>query len=96
MYYNTNNESGDTLLSSINSTAKQEDVVLSIFTAFPRTNFSPDDIQAWLVDNSEKTYPITSIRRAMTNLTNQKKLNKTNTMKTGVWGKSTHTWKLAR
>ena len=93
MYYNTNNETGDVLKSSIESSNKQEEVIMVIFNHYKR-NLSPDEIQGILVDNSETTYPITSIRRAMTNLTNDGKLKKTNIMRKGVWGKMTHTWKL--
>ena len=93
MYYNTNNETGDVLRSSIESSNKQEEVIMAIFNHYKK-NLSPDEIQGILVDNLETTYPITSIRRAMTNLTNDGKLKKTNIMRKGVWGKMTHTWKL--
>ena len=93
MYYNTNNETGDVLRRSIDSSTKQEEVIIARFNHYKR-NLSPDEIQGILVDNSETTYPITSIRRAMTNLTNDGKRKKTNIMKKGVWGKMTHTLKL--
>lgn len=93
MYYNTNNESGEVLLNSIKNSKKQEDAIMVIFNYY-KTNLSPDEIQGILVDRSEKTYPITSIRRAITNLTKNGKLKKTTQMKKGAWGKLTHTWKL--
>ena len=39
--------------------------------------------------------PITSIRRAITDLTNEGKLVKTNSLKKGNYGKKCHCWKLA-
>ena len=45
--------------------------------------------------DQEVSWPITSIRRAITDLTNAGKLTKTDTMKLGRYGKHVHTWKLA-
>ena len=92
MYYNTNNESGDTLKSSKTKTLNQENLVLHVFKTNPKINLSPDDVQGVLVDDFQAAFPITSIRRSITNLTNSNKLKKTNKMKQGVWGKKTHTW----
>tara|TARA_Y100000401_G_scaffold39990_1_gene30376 strand:- start:6563 stop:6850 length:288 start_codon:yes stop_codon:yes gene_type:complete len=94
MYYNTNKESGAVLKNSFDSTKKQEDLVLAVFQTYPKENLSPDDVQGFLVDNIQAAFPITSIRRSITNLTSNNKLEKTNKMKQGVWGKQTHTWKL--
>ena len=96
MYYNTNKESGAILKNSFDITKKQEDLVLSVFETYPKENLSPDDIQGFLVENVQLAYPITSIRRSITNLTNENKLKKTDEMKKGVWGKMTHTWVLRR
>ena len=96
MYYNTNKESGAVLKNSFDSTKKQEDLVLAVFETYPKENLSPDEIQKFLLDHAEVTYPITSIRRSITNLTNNNKLKKTDKMKNGVWGKQTHTWILRR
>ena len=94
MYYNTNDETGETLQSSRNATMKQEDQILGIFQAFPNEGLTPFDIEDFARDQ-EVNWPITSIRRAITDLTNAGKLTKTDTMKLGRYGKHVHTWKLA-
>jgi Fe2+ or Zn2+ uptake regulation protein len=88
-YYNTNNEEGANLLKSRMNTQKQEDVIYLLFN--DDVHLSPDMIKTLLVQD----YPITSIRRALTNLTDKGLLKKTNEMVMGKYGKKTHTWKLA-
>ena len=94
MYYNTNDETGETLQSSRNATMKQEDQILGIFQAFPNEGLTPFDIEDFARDQ-EVNWPITSIRRAITDLTNAGKLTKTDITKLGKYGKQVHTWKLA-
>ena len=86
VYYNTNKESGDTLVKSNNSALKQEDVILNVFLG--NSKLTPEEVLRF----SGLNVPLTSIRRAMTNLTNDGKLEKTNTMKKGSYGKMVHTW----
>ena len=94
MYYNTNNETGETLQSSRNATMKQEDQILGIFQAFPNEGLTPFDIEDF-ARNQEVNWPITSIRRAITDLTNAGKLTKTDVKKMGRYGKNVFTWKLS-
>ena len=88
-YYNTNNEEGQELLTSRVNATKQEDIIYLLFDN--DSYFSPDMIKTLLVQD----YPITSIRRALTNLTDKGLLEKTDKMVMGKYGKKTHTWKLA-
>ena len=90
MYYNTNDEAGNTLRSSRNKTKTQEEIILEFFTNNPNLQLSPFEIS----DTLELNAPITSIRRAMTNLTLEGKLKKTNVMVVGPYGKHVHTWRL--
>ena len=94
MYYNTNDETGGTLRSSRDATTKQENMILSIFETYPNEGLTPFDIEDFAHDQ-EVSWPITSIRRAITDLTNAGKLTKTDTKKLGKYGKFVHTWKLA-
>lgn len=94
MYYNTNDETGETLNSSRNATTKQENMILAIFETYPNEGLTPFDIEDFAHDQ-EVSWPITSIRRAITDLTNAGKLTKTDTKKLGKYGKFVHTWKLA-
>ena len=93
MYYNTNDETGETLHSSRNATTKQENMILAIFETYPNEGLTPFDIEDFAHDQ-EVSWPITSIRRAITDLTNAGKLTKTDTKKLGKYGKFVHTWKL--
>lgn len=87
-FYNTNKESGETLKSSRLKCNRQEDVILKIFKDNKEHLLCADEIH----ELSQLNAPITSIRRAITNLYNQGKLIKTNTMKKGRYGKNTHTY----
>jgi len=92
-YHNTNNESGAILASSNKKTAKQEVKVLEFFKSNSKSDlFSPEDVLEQ-VDFGKLT-PITSVRRAITNLTNSGHLKKTSTMKRGQFGKKIHTWQI--
>jgi len=78
----------------------QEERILAFFMSRPRELFTPDDV--WTMfpvkdfgDDSRNT-PLTSIRRAMTNLTTAGLLEKTKTMRIGYYGKLTHCWRIAR
>jgi hypothetical protein len=90
MYYNTNDETGDALKSSRRKAGTQEEIILHFFTNNPNLQLSPFDIQNILGLNA----PITSIRRAITNLATNGDLRKTKLMKIGPYGKQVHTWRL--
>ena len=95
MYYNTNNETGSTLISSRANTETQEDVILGIFNHSPSNEFTPFEILSTIeFQDPNCKWPITSIRRAITNLTDSNKITKTNNQKIGPYGKSVYTWKL--
>ena len=94
MYYNTNDETGETLQNSRSNSVNQENMILAIFETYPNESLTPFDIEDFAHDQ-EVHWLITSIRRAITDLTNAGKLNKTETKKLGRYGKFVHTWKLA-
>ena len=84
-HYNTTNESGNQL-SLLNEIAiKQEDKVLELFTIYKK--LSPSDVWKYY-----SQYPLTSIRRAMTNLSLQGKLVKTDEKKIGIYGRNEFYW----
>ena len=88
MYYNTNKETGNTLKNSISKSNTQEDIVLDIFNKHKKLSAS----QVWKIYNNQLT-PITSIRRAITNLCSRGTLIKTNETALGVYGKKEHLYK---
>jgi len=89
-YYNTNKEEGDELFQSERKAHSQEELIITLFSK--GEYLSPDEILD--ICNEDHNYPITSIRRALTNLTNKGLLVKTDRFKIGRYGKKTHTWSL--
>jgi len=91
-YYNTNEEAGSTLKKSRVKANIQEDKILSLFRKYSGIAFAPHEVCQKVFDNS---VPITSVRRAITNLTTAGKLVKTGRMKDGPYGKKVHCWMFA-
>ena len=91
MYYNTNNETGLTLSDSWVKSAQQNELILRLFMDNVNQVFTPDEI-LHLCEVCEKNWPITSIRRAISTLTDQGKLTKTNELREGRYGKKEHVW----
>jgi predicted transcriptional regulator len=90
MYYNTNKESGNTLANSTIKAKTQEQIIFNIFTE--NTNLTASE--AWKIYNQKGNTPLTSIRRAITNLCNKGKLIKTKDTKPGLYGKKEHVYTL--
>ena len=91
MYFNTNKESGETLKQSRKKTDSQEAAILQFITDWPKNHFSPTFIWSMLFNRG---IPLTSVRRALTNLTNEGYIYKTDFMVDGCYGKKEHTWRL--
>ena len=97
-YHNTNKETGAELAQSQNKAMTQEEAVESIFLTKEwldsTTELTPSDV--WVVYDMEykENTPMTSIRRAISNLTKKGKLVKTDKMKDGYYGKQEHCWRL--
>jgi len=88
-YYNTNHEVREVLNNSISKNQIQQNLILKFFQVHS-SNFTPCEIETYFPN-----FPLTSIRRAVTNLTREGKLIKTHKMKIGKYGKQCHTWRLA-
>ena len=89
-YYNTTNEKGATLFDSERKAQSQEEKILTFFQTH-LDQFSPTSIKRLVLPNS----PLTSIRRAITNLTKAGKLKKTGIKVLGTYGKLEHCWVIA-
>tara|TARA_Y100000385_G_C13066488_1_gene626939 strand:- start:117 stop:434 length:318 start_codon:yes stop_codon:yes gene_type:complete len=88
-FYNTNKESSQESLESSRKAKRQEIVIYDLFLLFNEP-LSPSMVYKAL---NEK-WPITSIRRAMTNLTDDGVIVKTQETVKGVYGKNEHLWSL--
>ena len=89
-YFNTNAEHGMTLSESKEHALRQQNRILSYFQSFPNENFTPEEV--WKALYNDNT-PLTSVRRAITNLTQAGKLIKTGNMKVSSFGKRCHCWR---
>jgi len=88
-YYNTTEETGSELAESHAKAKTQEKKILLCFHD-QRNPLSASVLCEMLND----AYPITSIRRALTDMTNQGDLEKTDKKVMGRYGKREHQWKL--
>ena len=90
-FYNTIGLKGKNYAKAIKNANTQNDRILTIlkFKKVPMTPFQ-------ILDEYQKYYPIcpvTSIRRSLTNLTNQGFLEKCETMGMGIYGMPNNKWK---
>ena len=88
-FYNTNKETAKESLDSSRKAKKQEVVIYDLFLLFNEP-LSPSMVHNAL----NNKWPITSIRRAMTNLTDDGMIVKTQKTAKGVYGKKEHLWAL--
>ena len=89
-YFNTTNESGADLKQSHAKAKRQEDVILTIYQRHKKLTAS----DAWSFYCTTKRCPLTSARRAITNLANEGLLFKTQTKKMGMYGKPEYVYRL--
>ena len=95
-YYNTNRETGGEPHERTKQQKNKKRLVLAVFETYPNEPLTPDDVHNFIKENSDdpnsKLWPITSIRRAISDLTKNSKLYKTDIKKTGSYGKRVHCW----
>jgi len=94
-YHNTNHEQGVILFESEIKAQSQESKILEILKQNKIENLTPELIQ----ENYFPNAPITSIRRAFSNLAHPDKwdvLEKTDIMIEGNYGKNIHTWEFKK
>lgn len=71
---------------------KQEERVLFFFQDNPGKEYTP--MEVWLRVFRKEKVPLTSVRRAMSNLTKRGFLEKTEIQRMGVFGKYNYCWRL--
>lgn len=92
-FHNTTRLSGAELREAVLAAEKQDDAVLAIFRN-ARGPLSPSDVWGQ-VQQAGKAWPLTSIRRAITNLTDDGALARLDLQKPGIYGKPEHLWSVA-
>lgn len=91
-YYNTTNEKGEKLKEYQAKALTQKEMITRHFLKNKGKEFSPSEVWQKLFDIFT---PITSIRRAISDLTDEGILVKTQNQKKGLFGRKEHTWKYA-
>lgn len=93
-YYNTTDESGQLLLDYETKSKCQDALVLNVFKRLGRP-LTPSEVWGFLTGSQEiaRETPITSIRRSITNLTNDLFLIKTKEKGIGKYGRRELKWK---
>ena len=90
-FYNTINLYGSDLFRANDKARKQEDVVLELFKS--SKGLTPFEVDEKLRQMG-RIYPITSIRRSITNLTKEGKLVKTAIKRVGDYGQMNYVWEI--
>jgi hypothetical protein len=99
-FYNTTNLEGQDLIDAVKQAKTQQDAVYQFFKKRPGYEFTPFEVWSLLralrPDMVAELTPVTSIRRAITNLTNAQPplLKKTSNQKEERLGAKNFTWKL--
>ena len=88
-FYQTIDQVGSALKESNKKASKQEDLIYSLFVKCNQP-LSP----SMVLSQSGMNCPITSIIRAMTDLTNSGRIVKTDRQVRGMYGKAEHLWEL--
>lgn len=90
LFHNTVKIEGKDLKEAQRRASKQEEAILAFFRAHNTEIFTPCQVAEQFPN-----WPITSIRRSITNLTNRGELIKTNLKRLGVYGVINFCWKAA-
>jgi len=90
MFYNTINLTSSDLQIAKDNAKSQEEFIKWLFNNNTSLKITPSQLMVLFGRNT----PITSIRRALTNLTNDDFLQKTDEMIQGLYNKPEHIWKL--
>lgn len=92
-YYNTTHLTGEELKQAWKDAETQEQQILILFRKYHDRLFTPFEVLDRVYPNGD--VPITSVRRAITNLTECRALLKTEVQRDGPYGKPSYCWRLA-
>ena len=90
-HFNTTHLDGYELKTANESAAAQQVAIMDFFKARPGSEYT-----ACQVFISLNSYPLTSVRRAISNLASAGQLIKTANRQVGIFGALAYTWKLAQ
>jgi hypothetical protein len=91
-YYNTNKLIGEDLEKAINKAKSQESQLELHMKVNSNNSYTPFQLQEAFITDYNIVFPITSVRRSLTNLTNNNILIKSEKTVIGDYGSPNHTW----
>lgn len=91
-FHNSTGESEQLAIQYERAAKRQECKIIDFFLRNPTGKFTPSEILAILFSDTKP--PITSIRRAMTNLTDQHQLTRSDETAKGPHGRAEHYWQV--
>lgn len=91
VYFNTTRLKGDNLANAQHKASAQSEIILSFFTA-DGPGATPSQVLQ-ISSNRGYNWSITSIRRAMSVLTSERRLRKTLETRPGMYGSPEHVWR---
>jgi predicted ArsR family transcriptional regulator len=94
-YFNTTHRAGKELAEYKEKATSQEELILRYFLSRPKQFATPSKVLRRCFICHGQNVPITSVRRAMTNLTKSGDLVKTEHTMIGVFGRPEYFWQLA-
>lgn len=94
-YHNTTDLAGDELADATTAAATQEDLILTFYERNRGGLFTPSQVLDHLFF-ALRGAPITSVRRAISNLTRRGLLVKTETKREGRYGRAEYCWTYAK
>lgn len=92
MFYNTTSLSGEELKEAVTKAKTQQEAIMLIFENSQKP-FTPSTVWGMTTRAGHK-WVLTSIRRCITDLTNEGKLEKLPNQKIGIYGAKEYFWKL--
>jgi hypothetical protein len=92
-FFNTNKTTGADLVKARAGCKSQQGEILEFFKRNPAAAMTPSHCHNYLYQNTRT--PLTSTRRAISNLTAAGKLRKTKLMRAGLYGKKEYCWQYA-
>ena len=90
-FFNTTNEDGAQLALFQMKARTQDERILEYFQAHFLSELTPSEVHEAIMPNA----PLTSTRRAISNLTRQGQLRKTTTKRKGPFGRPEYCWRIA-
>ena len=93
-FHNSTGLAGAELAAAERVAVTQDEIILALYSVLRRA-MSPSQVWRRLTDAGHD-WPLTSVRRAITNLADRGHLVQTREMRIGLYGKPEHLWQVRR